>query len=203
MIIYTVFHLFKYEVVHKVKGVDNQTWAPLYELTLKTLCRKHVRTQLFSFITHFWRTVMKGHIWVTLCNTPVKTVTVGKLANHTRFEVFTLLLLLRIQVIVDVMLCILCNGSQHLKESWCLYLQGLSNSGRMLFGSLGTWRYSHYSPQQGLEPHCKTASYPRRSEASWQTTFNCCLAVSSQWLQDWGYRNHRQCELTIMQLCHL
>lgn len=121
MIIYAVFHLFKYEVVDKVKGVDDQTWASLYVLTLKTLCRKHVRTQLFSDITHIWQILMKVHKWVTLWNTHVKTVTVGKLANHTRFEVFTLLLL-RIQVILDVMLCFLYNGSQHLKESWCLYL---------------------------------------------------------------------------------
>jgi len=201
MIIYTVFRLFQYEVVHKVNGVVDQTWAPLYVLTLKTLCRKHIRTRLFSVITHIWQ-IVKGHKWVTLWNTPVKIVTVGKLANHTRFEVFTVLLL-RIQVILDVMLCFLCNGSQHLKESWCLYLQVLSNPGRVLFGSLGTWRYNHYSPLQGLQPHCKTASYPRRPEASWQTTFDCCLAVSSQWLQDWCNRSHRKCELTIMQLCHL
>lgn len=201
MINYTVFHLFKY-VVHKVKGVDDQTRAPLYVLTLKTLCRKHIRTQLFSIITHIWLIVMIGFKWVTLWNTPVKTVTVGKLANLTRFDVL-IVLLLRIQVILNVMLCFLCNGSQHLKESCCLYLQGLSDPGRMLFGSLGPWRYSHYSPLQGLEPHCKTASYPRRTEASWLTTFDCCLTVSSQWLQDWCNRNQRKCELTIMQLCHL
>jgi len=137
---------------------------------------------------------MMGHKWVTLWNTPVKTVTLHKLANHTRFDdVFTVLLL---GIILDVMLCFLCNDSQHLNETWCLYLQGLSNPGRMFFGSLGPWRYSHYSPVQGLEPHCKTASYPRRPEASWLTTFNYCLAVSSQWLQDWCNRSHMKCELT-------
>jgi hypothetical protein len=97
---------------HLVKGVDDQAWTPLYVLTLltlfkvkdtdgwmwpcyvltlKTLCRKHIRTHLFSVITHIWLTVMIGHKWVTLRNTPVKTVTVGKLANRTRFDVFTVL----------------------------------------------------------------------------------------------------------------
>lgn len=124
MIIYTVFQVFKYEVVHKVKGVDDQTWAPLYVLTLltlftvndtdgwmwpfymltlKTLCRKHIRTQLFSFRTNIWPIVMVGHKWVTLWTTPVKTVTVSKLANHTGFDVFTVFLL-RIQGILDVVL---------------------------------------------------------------------------------------------------
>lgn len=185
----------------KVKDTDGWMW-PCYVLTLKTLCRKHIRTHLFSVITHIWLIVMIGHKWVTLRNTPVKTLTVGKLAIHTRFDVFTVLLP-RIRVILDVMLCFLCNGSQLLKESWCLYLQGLSDPGRMLFGSLGPWRYSHHSPLQGLRPHCKTASYPRRHEASWLTTFDCCLAVSSLWVQDWCNRSHRKCELTIMQLCHL
>lgn len=164
---------------------------------LKSLCRKHIKTQLFSVITHIWLIVMIGHKLDTLWNTLVKTVTVCKLANHTRFELFTVLLL-RIQVILDVMLCFLWNGSQHLKESWCLYLQGLSDPRRMLFALLGPWRYSHYSPLQGLEPHCKTVSHPRGPEASLLTTFDCCLAVSSQWLQDWCNRSHRKCELTIM-----
>jgi len=74
MIIYTVFRLFKYEVVHKVKGVVDQTWAPLYVLTLLTLFKEkdtdgwmwpcyvltpkvslqkaHKDTTLFSYNTH-------------------------------------------------------------------------------------------------------------------------------------------------------
>jgi len=105
MIIYAVFHLFKYEVVHKVKGVNDQTWAQLYVLTLltlfevkdtdgwmwpccvltlNTLCRQHIRTQLFSYNTHLADCddrLQKSHTMKHSC----ETVTSDKLANHTRF----------------------------------------------------------------------------------------------------------------------
>jgi hypothetical protein len=76
------------------------------------------------------------------------------------------------------------NGSQHLKESRFLYLQGLSDSGRCFLDRLALEDTSITLLCKVWNHTAKECHTQEGLKASWLSTFDCCLAVPSQWLQD-------------------
>lgn len=96
-----------HEVICKVKHTDDQMWAPHYVLTVCTLCKRaHKDTILFGYnalLADCVKCLQMSHTMKHSCENCYCRF-LNKLANFTRFEVFTVVLL-RFQVFLEMMLC--------------------------------------------------------------------------------------------------